>query len=172
MWRKKKRRGLLEKLASGSCMFLQCGVLWLTLLTGLQLASERILGGVCEVCEVRECVSECVCLCVCVCVFCKPDIPHPPFTPSTSAGRNVWSASYAGRLCQHSWLTEKEKEERRERERKGGRRDQEKEIKNVGLEWCGDLLLIKKKKGVGVTLCTGIVRERMGAWEKEATIVP
>lgn len=48
---------------------------------------------------------------VCAHMFCEPDILLPLFTPSTSGARNVWSASYAGRLCQHSRQTEEEKEE-------------------------------------------------------------
>lgn len=48
--------------------------------------------------------------------------PPPPFTPSTSGARNVWSASYAGRLCQHSRQTEEGKEEEvGDREYKMGR---------------------------------------------------
>lgn len=91
-------KGLPEG-ASAVCS--QCAVLWLTLLTELQLASERDSAG--SVWGARS-VSMYICGSVCVC-FCKLVIPHPLFTPSTFAARNVWSASYAGRLCQHSRLT-------------------------------------------------------------------
>lgn len=95
------------------------------------------LGGVCEVCEVSEC--DCALMCVCVCLV-KQTTPHPLYPQHF-----CWEECV---VCLLRWMAVPTfltniRRERREK-RKGGERERDSE--NVGLEWCGGPILIKRSR--------------------------
>lgn len=99
-WCREGKAGLSNGLASGS-------VYVLTICCIVINSSDRAAAGFWEV-ECMRC--ECICMCVCLCVhlcFVSQTPTSPLFPHSTSAQRNVWSTSYAGWMCQHSWLDRK-----------------------------------------------------------------
>lgn len=154
-WCREGKAGLSNGLASGS-------VYVLTICCIVINSSDRAAAGFWEV----ECLRcECICMCVCLCVhlcFVSQTPTSPLFPHSTSAQRNVWSTSYAGWMCQHSWLD-------RKGESGKGRKRAEGPVERLKLwDHSVDDLLIIKKMSEGWTLRTRIIREREWHLRKRA----